>query len=67
MATLKLFKVINSQIFFKISFPSITLLVIILIIISSYLIPFLLDQKGRKNQGKTNRSARFPRPSHSEL
>jgi hypothetical protein len=25
--------------------------------------PFLLDQKGRKNQGKTNCSARFPWPS----
>jgi hypothetical protein len=24
--------------------------------------PFLLDQKGRKNQGKTNYSARFPKP-----
>jgi hypothetical protein len=23
----------------------------------------LLDQKGRKNQGKTNRSARFPGPA----
>ena len=28
------------------------------------LLPFLLDQKGRKNQGKTNRSARFPGPTH---
>jgi hypothetical protein len=24
--------------------------------------PFLLDQKGRKNQGKTKSSARFPKP-----